>query len=206
MCQYAILLTAFGCHNTQCMQELTSFEKQMEQARGTFAQYLATTESQLAALQSTKNSTPKLFQGVLDKATTMLSNAAGYGNVTPEEMKFVNRFFENKAQKQKFLADFLQNLLARNGQYSSHIKAIFVNFQERQKTNGQTDATNVLIEVMHQQTIAQLQQPKEITRVQMAQKVLEQKDGVYTISDEDYFRVMLVNSFSMHMFERFFKG
>lgn len=200
--QVGLLLAGLTTSQAPAMQKVVTFSDQMQDARGTFQAYLEVTEKQLASLQAVKGATPKFLHDTVNALTSIASNAAGYGNVTPEEMKFVNRLFEDPAKKQSLLTDFLKN----PAKYREHIFKIFNQYQARQQIEAQTDPTNLLIDVLHQETIARLKQNPKTTRVEMAQRALaKDKTEKYIIPDEEYMPVVVVNFFATHMYEQFFK-
>lgn len=190
--QLGLIMAGFSATPASAMDKPITFSDQMIIARESFTEFLDSNESKL-----------KVANWVPNYITTASSKAMGYGNVTAEERIFVNRFFENKEKKQGAIKDFLQN----PEKYKAHLFTIFNQYQARQKRESQIDPINLLIDVMHRETITQLKQDPKTTRAEMAQIVLAKNNTqAYLIPDEDYLRVALVNFFAMHMFERFFRG
>jgi hypothetical protein len=189
--QCGLIIAGLTTTQAPAMEKKVTFTDQMEMAKKSFPSFLDSNESKL-----------KVANWVPNCITNASSKAMGYGDVTAEERTFVNRFFEDKAKKQRIIEDFIKN----TGEYQEHIFTIFGKLQTNEAKEPQIDPINLLIDIMHQETLVRLKQNPKTTRVEMAQKVLL-KDATekYIIPDEGYLRVALVNFFSMHMYEQFFR-
>ena len=167
---FYLLLFHVAC--AWCMQPIT--QELIEDHKQAFTSFVNETKSKI----NLTTLIPTSFMNFALRSAGVL----GYGCIDLDDIKFLDRFFENKKMIEKTIGT-----LVENEKTIQHITAIFQELSEKEQCNKDD-----LVPAIDKQTKERLDPGK----------VQEKNgEGVYVIADDIYFNCAACNLFAVYLFE-----